>query len=240
MMLLFPPKCVGCGELMSPKEGAREIFCPFCKTKWEMARLPEAEKIISREDSLGGRVSLVAYRSGKTDGVPERLIYHLKHCDEARVFRYVAKELLPLVEQLSDSPDEGDRAILLTYPPRRRSAVRKDGFDQARRITQALSKLSGWPMAVLLERTSRGRKEQKKLDAKERIGNAAQAYRLSSDVKIPQGATVILIDDLYTTGATLLAAADILMKAGASRVLLATVARTVLSSPATEAQKDLT
>lgn len=212
---------------MPPIEGAREIFCPICRTKWETARLSAKDQVLSCPEPLGGLASLVKYNAGQVEGVPEKLIFRLKHKDEARVFRYVAKEMVPLIEQWLTAQGVENRQVLLTYPPRRPSAIRKDGFDQAQRLTKAISRQGGWQMADLLVRTRHKVKAQKTLNAIEREESAAMSYGLASDCEIPPHTVVILIDDLHTTGATLNAAGRLLLQAGASRVLFATVGRTV-------------
>jgi TonB family protein len=66
---------------------------------------------------------------------------------------------------------------LYTYPPRRRGAVRKDGFDQARRLSRALAQVGEGDFASLLSRRMDGR-EQKRLDTAGRLENAKATYRL--------------------------------------------------------------
>ena len=119
------------------------------------------------------------------------------------------------------------RALLFTYPPRRRAAVRKDGFDQAERLARALAIACEGEFASLIRRTRRGRQEQKRLDAAERADNAALAYELADvDPSILRDRIVVLCDDLRTTGATLNRCAELLIRAGARGVILSTVAVT--------------
>lgn len=225
LFLLFPPKCVGCGEFLPVHAGMADVFCPFCRTKWEASRLPLHEKSIIWESPIRGLVSVVGYTSGETDGVAEGLIYHLKHKDERRVFVFAAHELAHPLHTLLAELDISDETVLVTYPPRRPRAVRKEGFDQAKRLAQALSRVEGYQFLPLLERIEGGR-EQKRLDASERRENARNAYGLKPNSPDLTGKTVILTDDLYTTGATLRTCAELLVEAGATRVILATVGRT--------------
>lgn len=138
------------------------------------------------------------------------------------VARLLSGPLHDLTETLSCPPQD----IVITFPPRRHAAIRKDGFDQAKRLAEALSRTTGWPTCTLLTRTEQGRREQKRLNAEARAANAASAYALSTQVSRAKGKTVILIDDLYTTGATLQVCAALLLSAGANRVILATVGKT--------------
>ena len=222
----FPPKCIGCGELMSITEGAEDVFCPFCRTAWEAGRLSEDDRYQPWDGCISGSVSVVKYRSGETDGVPEKLIYHLKHRDERRVFDFAACELTPLIKIACTSLSIAQEDIWLSYPPRRQRAVRRDGFDQAQRLAQAVSRRMGSPVVPLLKRTKERSGEQKRLSAKERHINASSAYKLlnKSDVS---GKTVVLLDDVYTTGATLRVCGKLLLDAGAARVIFATVGRTI-------------
>lgn len=228
LFLLFPPTCVGCGELMPWREGQDEVFCPLCREAWRQGFLPASETVVRREDGLA-LLSLVAYHSGKTDGVPEKLIYRMKHKNERRVFSYVAKALAPILENAVVRMDKRPEDLIITYPPRRPSAVRKEGFDQAEQLALALSRGTGWPTDALLLRTRKRKKAQKTLDAAEREVNAKDAYRIDAGEGELANTTVILVDDVHTTGATLSACANLLLAAGAEDVLLVTVARTVQS-----------
>ncbi len=230
--LLFPPRCIGCGELTEPfaAAGTAAVFCPRCRTAWEAAITEAAEQ--SSEDAARGLIYLTFYHSGRTDGIPERLIYHIKHQGDRRTFGFVAERLAPrLIETAATLPTREavgeDKPLLFTYPPRRRSAVNKDGFDQAARLAKALSVACEGDFASLIRRTRRGGAEQKQLDADERAQNATRAYVLSDKAtEVVRDRTVVICDDLCTTRATLNRCAALLVEAGARSVVLCTVART--------------
>jgi len=229
LSLLFPPRCIGCGELLPPFSVAPEAFCPLCRTAWEGAVTEASAQ--AAQDAERGLVYLVRYRPGQTDGVPERLIYHIKHVGDRRVFTFVATRLAPRLSEvahtlLARAPAGEDRPLLFTYPPRRRAAVREDGFDQAKRLAKALAVACDGELAPVIRRTRRGRAEQKTLDAEGRAQNAASAYVLAVDAaETVRDRTVVICDDLCTTGATLNRCAELLVAAGARSVILCTVAR---------------
>ena len=225
LFLLFPPSCVGCGELMPWQKGQNEVFCPVCHKAWKEGLLSSDEVIVHREDTPT-LISLLRYRSGQTSGIPEKLIYHLKHKNERRVFSYVAACLSPMVRDAVAQSQNPDREIILTYPPRRPSAVRKAGFDQARELAKALSKETGWAVEALLSRTRKGRVAQKTLTAAERKDNARAAYAVDMQEGELADTTVILVDDVHTTGATLHTCAALLKAAGATEIFFVTVGRT--------------
>lgn len=228
--LLFPPHCIGCGELLEPFAETPTVFCPLCRTAWESA-IAEASRDAAC-DAERGLVYLTHYRPGVSDGIPEKLIYHIKHEGDPRTFAFVAERLAPRLLRTAATlptrmPEGEDKPLLFTYPPRRRSAVSKDGFDQAQRLAKALAVACEGDHAALIKRTHRKSSEQKTLNAEERAVNATSSYILSDKApEIVRDRTVIICDDLCTTGATLNRCATLLVEAGARSVILCTVART--------------
>ena len=228
--LLFPPRCVGCGDLLPPFVRRATVFCPLCRTAWETAVTEAADHAAA--DAGRGLVYLVHYRPGHADGIPEKLIYHLKHEGDPRAFSFVAERLAPrLLDAAATLPARApvgeDKPLLFTYPPRRRSAVREDGFDQAQRLAKALAVACDGDFAALIRRTHRKAREQKTLNAEERAVNATSSYILADKAaETVRDRTVVICDDLCTTGATLNRCAALVVEAGARSVILCTVART--------------
>jgi len=228
--LLFPPRCVGCGDLLPPFVRRATVFCPLCRTAWETAVTEAADHAAT--DAGRGLVYLVHYRPGHADGIPEKLIYHLKHEGDPRAFSFVAERLAPrLLDAAATLPARApvgeDKPLLFTYPPRRRAAVREDGFDQAQKLAKALAAACEGDFAALIRRTHRKTAEQKTLNAADRTANATTAYILTAKAaETLRDRTVVICDDLCTTGATLNRCAALLVEAGARSVVLCTVART--------------
>ena len=227
--LLFPPRCAGCGERLIPFDPARPALCPLCRTAWEAAGRASGLSGGGEEPAAG--VYLVPYRPEDPGGVPQQVIYHIKHRDDSRVFDWLAARLAEAVTRQLEAEGIPLDTVILTYPPRRRAAVRREGFDQARRLAVCLSRRLGAPCLSLIRRPAgsvRGAgREQKKLNADQRKTNAATSYVLADDASSRlSGRFVVLVDDLCTTGATLSACSALLTSAGASGVLWATIART--------------
>jgi ComF family protein len=102
--------------------------------------------------------------------------------------------------------------------------ARLRGYNQAERLARALSNLTGLPLrADLLSRT-RETRTQTALAPEARRANVAGAFRAKA---APIGIRLILVDDVFTTGSTLLEAATALREAGAGRVESVTFARAV-------------
>ena len=99
------------------------------------------------------------------------------------------------------------------------------GFNQAELVARFLARDLGIPCITPLRR-NRQTGHQARLDAQARLRNLRRAFCVPSRLT-PQIAnrTILLIDDVFTTGATLSAAAEVLLAAGAREIAVATIAR---------------
>ncbi len=233
-MLLFPPICRDCGErqnIFSPT--LPQPLCPMCGKRWaaEMAEtcprcglaypycacMPD----LLREVSCERLVKLAVYHAGE-QGVVEQLLLRCKDVNDRALFRYLAADLtLPVFRALQATGQELSETVV-TWAPRRGEAVRKVGHDQARKLAEALSGQLHCPCIATL-RHEPGSRQQKKLTREQRVENAAHSYRpvKRSDVR---GKTVLLVDDICTTGASLAACTELLLKSGAAHVIAVCVA----------------
>jgi predicted amidophosphoribosyltransferase len=110
-------------------------------------------------------------------------------------------------------------AECVAYVPATKAALQRRGFDHGRNIAISLAAELGVPLADLLQRTAA--RDQRSLGRVERAANAAGTFRAVG--KPPH--RVLLTDDVFTTGATLDAAAAVLLGAGADAVRVSAVAR---------------
>jgi ComF family protein len=101
---------------------------------------------------------------------------------------------------------------------------RERGYNQAELIARPLARLLGKPLEPSLLVRTRARPDKLKLSRHERWQTVRGAYRASEGVRIDK-ARILLVDDVFTTGATLDACARALRAQGARHVLAATVAR---------------
>ena len=111
----------------------------------------------------------------------------------------------------------------IAFVPATLAAYRHRGFDHAQLIASELSHLLGKPLASALARPKSH--DQRGLDAAQRLENVRGAFRVSGKAPSIAGKRLVLVDDVYTTGATLCAATDALKAAGASEVRCLTFAR---------------
>ncbi|MCM1054427.1 MAG: ComF family protein [Bacteroides sp.] len=114
---------------------------------------------------------------------------------------------------------------VITFVPMRKKDVYRRGYNQTKLIARELSWLTDKPCAALLKKV-RDTEPQKALNAAERAENVRDAFRCTGE-KAVKGKTVLIIDDISTTGSTLSEAARALKKAGAGSVKAAVFAKTV-------------
>ncbi len=172
-----------------------------------------------------------AFAFSNYEGTMRRLIHLLKYEGMEPIARALGRRLTPQVLAI---PRPDAAAGLLVIPvPLHRSKRRERGFNQAellaRAVIQAAKKQQ--PATVLqlvsevLERR-RATESQAGLSTHQRRRNLRGAFFVPEKcVPAITGRDLLLIDDIYTTGATARACSSVLKQAGAARVWVATVAR---------------
>ena len=98
------------------------------------------------------------------------------------------------------------------------------GFNHVEEVGKILAQLMGWEMTNLLER-SKMAKQQVGLKGKERKENVQGVFNLVPNPPASSLDTIILFDDVWTTGSTMLEATRVLKQAGFKRVWCLTLAR---------------
>ena len=114
-------------------------------------------------------------------------------------------------------------ADLIVFVPMTERAAKKRGYNQARLLAEGVSAKTGIPLEAELLVKTRDTGEQKALSRKERMQNLKGSFRVHERIKC-RGKTVLLIDDVMTTGATANAVSEALFGAGAAQVYLLTAA----------------
>ncbi len=227
-------KCVGCKKILD-YNNFDEAFCPSCKELYLSAKMEicsecsrEAEKCrcmppFLENDKAVSLRRLFFYSKNKSREPQNRLIYYFKRNKNKRVSRAIASELVPLIKSEVARLKVEELPIIVSAP-RSQSAVFEYGFDQADMICNAISEISVFEYCKVLKRR-RGGKKQKALTAGERRKNIKDLIYAEEDERQRiNGKTVILIDDIVTTGATMSACTQILKKCGAKNVVCIAIA----------------
>ena len=219
---VFPPKCVACGRLLARGESylcanceqdyqsAREQVCPACLGPMSACTCPN--RYLER-NGIRTVAKLYAYRPQETDLSTNRLIYRLKKVKSEAVVDFLAGEL---AARLAPMMQDGKEYVLVGVP-RSRAAIRKYGGDHVRLLVRALSRKTGIPYLRAVKRIGHAG-QQKKKNYPARILAAADSYAPKGDYDL-HGKRVILVDDIVTSGASLVACARAVRKLGARGVM---------------------
>lgn len=203
--LLFPPKCVLCGKILSKNE---TDFCHACR-------------INTQEFSKSKRkIPFVAQWTG---------IWYYKENVRGSIHRFkffnARRYAVPYAQRLALrlQQDEMDEFDVLSWIPISASRRWKRGYDQGQLLAQALAAELNCPCCKVLDKTRNTPPQSGFRDASKRRANVQGAYRIVNKELI-QGKRILLLDDVLTTGATSSECAKTLMIGGAKEVTLATVA----------------
>lgn len=230
--ILFPPCCAACkvrpfnhstGRLCHDcLESIRFIESPFCTVCGRPFHGPEGSDHICGQCIKNPPPFDTARSVFQYHGAVRSLIHKIKYNEDGhalRVLSSLAKDFV-LFDDLK--PD------LIIPVPLHRKRLKKRGFNQSLRLAGAI--FTNIPLGIDILSRTLNTKPQTELSMKERPGNVRNAFEVTS--LLPKGAkTILLVDDVYTTGATVRACAKTLKKAGAREVHVLTVARTMMVNP---------
>ena len=149
-----------------------------------------------------------------------RAIVLLKHHAIAPLGAWFAARVAEMVRR------EGITADVVVPVPLHRARHRERGHNQAELIARPLAKMLGLPMSAALLVRTKPRPAAHRLTRKERWTSVRGAYGTREGARVDKQ-RVLLVDDVFTTGATLDACSRALLDAGASGVIGVTVARVV-------------
>lgn len=224
--LVLPIYCVGCG-----RQGG--IICPACVSFLAPLEQPFCE--FCADPGVAGlcrncrnrRQGSAAQLSGiRSPFLLEGLLREAIHCFKYRNYRVAAPLLGRLMASyLLDNPLPGE---VLVPVPLHDKRVRERGYNQAELLAAEIGSITGLPVAKgLLARTRNTAPQVRTVDRSLRQANMAGA--LVHRANLP-GTACILVDDVCTTGSTLIACGEALVAAGASEVWALTLARETLAS----------
>ena len=197
--------CKACGEKL---ERITDSVCPVCAKK---------ECLDHASLNFDAAVCLYSFEEPCITG-----IYQLKHAQNISFARHSAAELAKVLEKrgLANGID------LVTCVPMSRRKKRKRGYNHAEVIAKYLAKQLGKPLDTALLVHSDTITDHHKLVGRQRAEDADKSFAVAERHADISAKTVLLCDDVYTTGATMNACANCLKKIGAKSVIAAAIAST--------------
>ncbi len=231
---VLPPRCFSCGVLVA----SHGDMCPKCWTGLSFISKPQCEccgfpfEFSSQEEGEAGQLCgacmettppfINARSVFRYDDASKRLILALKYFDKLEGVEPFAKLMWRTIK-----PFAAEDAIIVPVPLHRRRLFQRR-FNQSALLTKAMSKYSGLDMDMLSLLRIKPTASQGGLSRKLRAENVRSAFAIAETGKNKlKGRSVVLVDDVHTTGATVNECVRILLKGGVTSVAVISLARVV-------------
>jgi ComF family protein len=211
--VLLPPACAACGRF-------GPALCGGCLAGLRPAGRPEDCFLAPDPGVVVGDALEVGLAAFAYQGSLRRALGRLKYAGVADVATPLADAALPTLRRLVTLVGPAPLVPVPVHPERRRER----GYNQAALLARGLGRAVHLPVADLLTR-ERATARQHHLDRAGRLRNLRGAFTMADGSRAPP--TVILVDDILTTSATLETCAAVLRGAGARRVAGIAIAREI-------------
>lgn len=225
---LFPPACPGCRRLVV-QQGAlcgacwpnlrflEKPWCPVMGTPFshDMGEGFLSAEAIANPPPFARARAAVAY-----SGVARAMVQGLKYADRTELAPWMARWMLRAGSDLIADAD-----VVVPVPLHWRRFLRRQ-FNQSAELARTVAHLSGIPFEPGAVKRVKVTRQQVGLGHNEREANVRAAFAVppESDILV-RGRRVLLVDDVYTTGATVSSVSRCLLRAGAAAVDVLTFAR---------------
>ena len=217
--LLFPRRCPVCGEIVVPKG---RLICPECLRTLSLVRPPVCKKCGKEVENETQEYCLDCTRQKRTfdygialfnyDQVSSRSMAAVKYHNKREYLDFYSEAVMSRYEGLLRRMNPDVLVPVPVHPSRKR----RRGFNQAEVLAGQLSEKLGIPMAADMLVRNKNTLPQKQLGPAERLKNLQKAF--GPGISGGGIESVLLVDDIYTTGSTIEACARVLKKMGVKRI----------------------
>ena len=228
--VIFPPQCLGCAEIIDQGDG--RIFCPSCESRIHFitgsichicgTTFPDSPadnhlcgECLEKKPHFSHARAIFSY-----EDVILNSIHQFKYKNDISTGEMLASFM---ADFSFPDIDFSDYSLMMPVPLHIKR-LRERGFNQSLILARAIGRKKHIPVNFSLLKRHKYTLTQTGYHKQERKQNIRGAFEVTDSKKIT-GSNILLIDDVYTTGATVNECAKILMKAGAQKVSVLTLAR---------------
>lgn len=225
---IFPKRCVGCGKV-------GRYFCPRCLAKIQAVRKNHAICPVCEKPAIDGATHPRCQTRYTIDGLTSFFHYRgpIRNAIKALKYRSVfdlAKEFIQCIPPVSFSAlanlESRNSNLSLLPVPLHPSRQRERGFNQAEVLGALLAKRMNIPIRTnILIRVKKTTPQVEMKEKEKRLKNMEGVFGMLPSTMNHERLTIFLFDDVFTTGATMRAAASVLKRAGVPYVWGITMAR---------------
>jgi len=231
--IIYPPRCHICRSFISNDSRVKHHFCPDCLNGFLKIRPPLCticgmpfesfseenhlcEECLRKRPFFNSLGAPYLYQGGIMDA-----IHQMKYAGKT----YLAKSLGPLLASFASKWLDNTEGLLMMPVPLHPKKLRERGFNQSLLLARIMTPLLGTELDFLSLRRVIYTRSQTGLSSDERKRNVRRAFALIGQ-RVFKGKTVILVDDVATTGNTMNECARVLKRAGCEKVFCLALART--------------
>lgn len=216
--IAFPEVCICCGF---PPVPTGSILCTWCREeRFEQSEYPSEEMV---PNSVASLFALWNFDKG---GYLQELMHQLKYHHMERLGRELGVQMaLEMPSAFRELAENGGAAPLLIPVPIHRSKLRKRGYNQSRVIAEGIASVTGWEIIedeFLIRIRNTG--SQTGLSREQREANVRNSFQIPESARLHNRRGVI-VDDVFTTGATVFELAESVHLHSGKRVMVTAVAR---------------
>lgn len=221
--LVFPPRCAACRAFVSEAHS----LCDACQRRWPALR--ESSCVVCADPFVSGPSHRCGdclqdppdfdrlHAAGLYEGSLHDLVVRLKYQGEERLAVFLGRQISLALEAYEDFD-------LIVPIPLHVDRLRERGFNQAVLLARNLGRMKKIPVTTEALKKIRPTPPQMTLKKEERRKNLRGVFEVPDERRV-RGRSILLVDDVATTGETLREASRVLKEAGAKRVEAAVAAR---------------
>lgn len=232
--ILFPPICINCRKHLSLSKYDylcddcfnkiklnSALFCPFCR-----ARLADNKKICNHSKKIFPFPYFLAAASNYDDSIMRNLIYCFKYQKFEKLAPILGEIIIKylknikLINQLTNQP----KNYIIVPIPLHFWREKTRGFNQSKLIAECIAEKLNLQLVGALKRAKNNKPQAKSKNTKERNKNVEGIFKVINTDLI-KGKNIILVDDVYTSGATINEAVKILKQNRCRKIIALVTAK---------------
>lgn len=217
--LLAPPYCAVCEKLITEKNKYFEYLCLECYDSLPVTS--DSRELLSRlsERDNSSLLSVHSLMNLKENHKYMNLIHNLKYYGFRKVGYELGKELGRFLK-INNNIDY-DYVIPV---PIHSAKKRERGYNQSDYIAKGVSEFTSIPLSVQLTSRNKYTQTQTRLNKSERKSNVSDIFKINIKSISIVNKSIIIVDDVFTTGSTINSLAELLLESGAKKIAAATLA----------------